>query len=84
MADQGLTDAQISAQLQKMNNSQKSIIGVKTTCPGSTTAISSYLADMKNSTVNAKSGGSVSSSYSTTIYTTSSGKDLVCTTPNPA
>lgn len=70
----GMTETQITAQLQTMNGSLQSIAGQKTTCLSSTTTISAYLADMQkgNSKIEVSSNGQ-------TTYTTSSGQKLVCT-----
>jgi hypothetical protein len=85
---QGMTDAQINAQLQTMNNSLKSEVVTQSqnTCPSNTSTISAYLAyyenDLKNG--NLKVEGEANSTGQTTTYTTSSGQKLVCTVIPPA
>lgn len=77
----GMTDAQITAQLQTMNDSMKSVAGSPTTCPSNASAISAYLTDMKDNDGLVKSESkSTSFGQSTTIFTTSSGQKLACTT----
>ena len=77
---QGMTDAQIAAQLQTMNSSVNSEVATKsqTTCPSNANAIVSYLTDMQNGTQNVQSNGQ------TATYTTSAGQKLICTITLPA
>jgi len=80
----GMTDAQITAQLQTMNDSLKSMAGVQTICPSQASIISAYLTDTaayyekKSGNINVESNGQ------TTTYTTSSGQKLACTLALPA
>ena len=75
----GMTDAQITAQLQTMNDSLKSVVGIQT-CPSNTSAISAYLTDMKDNGGNLKIESKVNSTGQTTTYTASAGQKLICTT----
>lgn len=78
----GLTNAQIDAQLKTMNDSFKEFIGRPTTCIASGIAIGSYLGDQKkyfetgNGEVNLLAGLTGSGLQST--VTTSSGQKLTC------
>ena len=76
----GMTDAQITAQLQTMNNSAKSELMTKmqSTCSSNTSVIVDYLTDAKNGIWKAESNGQ------TNTYTTSSGQKLACTIILPA
>lgn len=77
---QGMTDAQIIAQLQTMNSSVNSEVATKsqTTCLSNANAIVSYLTDMQTGTQNIQSNGQ------TATYTTSAGQKLICTITLPA
>ena len=81
---QGMTDAQITAQLQTINNSLKSEVATqsKSTCIGNVNSISSYLTDMENKDLNAEVQAGLTGATAT--YTTSSGQKLVCTFTLPA
>lgn len=79
---QGMTDAQITAQLQTMNDSMKSVAETQTTCPSNASAISTYLTDAKNGTSRVEVKGGLTGQATT--YTTSAGQKLVCTTASPA
>ena len=89
---QGKTQAQIDAQLKTMNDSFqfkmpdgsiKSMFGILSTCISDSNTISSYLADVKNGSnnLNIENKSDFGSDVSTTIYTTSSGQKLTCTSP---
>lgn len=74
----GMTDAQITAQLQTMNDSLKLASEAQTTCLGDVSIISEYLSDAKNG--NSKVEVTVDlAGQQISTYTTSSGKKLVCT-----
>jgi len=78
---QGMTDAQIDAQLQTMNDSLQSMVGRQTICPSNASIITTYLTDSKN---DLESGSfqfemSVDSSEETVTYNLSSGQKLICT-----
>lgn len=77
---QGMTDAQITAQLQTMNSSVNSEVATKsqTTCSSNANVIVSYLIDMQNGTQKVQSDGQ------TATYTTSAGQKLICTITLPA
>ena len=79
-----ITNAQIDAQLQAMNDSTKSAAGMQTTCSSSTSTISSYLTDAMTNMKN----GSLTVDFKSdlnghTTYTTTSGQKLVCTDTSP-
>jgi hypothetical protein len=79
-----ITDAQINAQLQIMNDSSKLSAGMQTSCLGSTNAIVDYLTDAKTNMKN----GSLTVDFSSdlnghTTFTTTSGQKLVCTDTSP-
>jgi len=76
---EGMTEDQIESQLQAMNDSMKlpEVTKLETTCSGSTSIISEYLADTEKGKVDVSVQGSLDST--STTYTTSSGKTLNCT-----
>lgn len=76
---QGMTDAQITAQLKAMNETVNSGIVTKTQsiCTSDSNTIVSYVMDAKNGTTHVESNGQ------TVTYTTSSGRKLVCKTTAP-
>jgi hypothetical protein len=78
---QGMTDAQINAQLQTMNDSLQSVAGRQTICPSNASIITTYLTDSKNylESGNFQFEMSVGSSEATVTYTLSSGQKLICT-----
>jgi len=79
----GMTDAQIIAEMQTINNSLKSEAGIHITCPSDTSVISAYLTDSKsNPARNIASGiwyGGKSTIGQPRNFTTSSGQKLACT-----
>lgn len=83
---QGMTDAEIAAQLQTMNESLNSEAATQsqTVCSSNAVAISAYLNDAKNgnSTVNVEADLTGQAGQKTT-YTTTSGQKLVCTVTPP-
>ncbi|MDD5721161.1 MAG: hypothetical protein PHT16_01790 [Candidatus Pacebacteria bacterium] len=84
LASGKITDAQINAQLQTMNDSFKSTAGMQTTCLSSTNAIVDYLTDAMTNMKNGSFSFDVSSDLKgNTTYTTKSGQKLVCTDTSP-
>ena len=74
----GITNAQITAQLQTMNDSLKSTAGTKTTCRSNASIISDYLKDLGSG--NAKTEAHITMEQTTITYTASTGQKLICTT----
>lgn len=74
---QGMTETQITSQLKTMNESLKSIIGLKNTCVSNAGTIAAYITDAKNGNLDSSTSGS------TTTYTISSGQKLICTAEQP-
>ena len=72
----GITDTQITTQLQIMNDSFKSVAGMQTTCPSNSSAIVDYLTDQERGSFKIEVKSNLTEQTST--YTTSSGKKLVC------
>ncbi|MDO8743444.1 MAG: hypothetical protein Q7J30_02760 [Candidatus Azambacteria bacterium] len=79
----GMTDAQITAQLQTMNDSYKSVAGMQTTCSSNTNAIVSLLTDTVTNMNDGTLKVDVKINLNETTYTTSSGLKLVCTDTSP-
>ena len=79
--NQGMTDAQIAAYIQSLNDSYNETAEDQMTCLGKTDAISDYLTDEESNlkTGNLRFKVDISFKDNTATYTTSSGKKLVCT-----
>ncbi len=83
--EKGSTNADIDAQLKTMNDGSLETINIPTTCVSNSSALSSYLVDLKKQTsgqpVDLKFSTSfkMSSNVSETTITTSSGQKLICT-----
>jgi len=76
---QGMTEYQITAQLEMMNVVLESIAEAQATCPSNATVISAYLTDVKNGVIGSAEVEGGLLKEETTTYTTSSGQKLVCT-----
>ena len=78
---QGMTDAQITAQLQTINDSLKSAAGTQTICQSKANIITSYLTDAEKRKIEfiGSDLDLTGQQTQTATYTTSSGQKLVCT-----
>lgn len=83
---QGITENELQSQLDAINESVKVSLGLKTTCESDPSTVAAFLSDQRNGGTGDASftfRGNLSASTGGSIFKTSIGKELVCSSEQP-